>query len=179
MTWITLAFLLAFFLTFAAVMPLQNAVAPSFGNYASLIFLPHGVRIVAAWLYGWRSIVLLTPGAMLSHSYLYGNSGFSVSYMIAVFFGVFCAALSFWIFARCGWDIRLHRSRHVRWRDVILAGVGASVLNSLGTTLFFGNDMQTAAARFFGDVTGMFAAFFLLMMMFRMARRSQDWFRRA
>lgn len=37
------ACLLAFSVTFAAVMPLRNAVMPAFGSLASLLFLPHGV----------------------------------------------------------------------------------------------------------------------------------------
>lgn len=166
------AYVLAFFLTFAVVMPVQDAVLPAFGNYASLLFLPHGVRVVSAWLYGWRSLIFLAPGAVLSHSYLYGSAGFSLDYMVAVFFGVFCAALSFWFFALCGMDFRLHKSRNVNWRDVMLTGVFASILNSLGTKVFFGNDVPTASARFFGDVTGMIVSMLMLMMIFRIVRHA-------
>ena len=163
--------LLGFAVTFAAVMPLQDAVMPAFGNYASLIFLPHGVRVVAAWLYGWRSLPFLAPGAILTHSYLYGTAGFSVDYMMAVFFGVFCAALSFWFFAWFGMDFRLHKSKRVNWRDVMLAGVVASILNSIGTAVFFENDLPTASARFLGDVIGMVVSIVILMMIFRWLRR--------
>ncbi len=45
---ISAAYLFAFFVSFIAVMPLQDAFLPSFGNYASLLYLPHGVRVVAA-----------------------------------------------------------------------------------------------------------------------------------
>ena len=166
------AYLLGFALTFAAVMPLQNEVMPAFGNYASLIFLPHGVRVVAAWLYGWRSLPFLAPGAILTHSYLYGTAGFSVDYMMAVFFGVFCAALSFWFFALLGMDFRVHKSKRVNWRDVMLAGVVASVLNSFGTSVLYYNDLPTASARFVGDVTGMIVSMFILMLIFRLLRRT-------
>jgi arginine exporter protein ArgO len=165
------AYLLGFAVTFALVMPLQDAFTPSFGNYASLVFLPHGVRVVAAWLYGWRSLLFLAPGAILTHSYLYGSAGFSADYMMAVFFGVFCAALSFWFFALLGMDFRLHKSNRVNWRDIMLAGGAASVLNSVGTKLFFNNDIATASARFLGDVTGMIVSMFILMLIFRVLRR--------
>jgi hypothetical protein len=166
------AYLLAFFATFVAIMPLQDAVFPAFANYASLLFLPHGVRVISAWLYGWRSLIFLAPGAVLSHSYLYGFAGFSPDYMVAMFFGVFCAALSFWCFAYVGMDLRVHHSNRVNWRDVMLAGVVASILNSAGTKFFFGNDVSTATARFVGDVTGMFVSIFLLMLLFRVWRRA-------
>ena len=74
------AYLLAFFLTFSAVMPLQEAVMPAFSSYASIMFLPHGVRVIAAWLYGWRALVLLAPGAILANTYLLGPSGFSFDF---------------------------------------------------------------------------------------------------
>ena len=168
------AYLLGFAVTFALVMPIQDALTPGFGNYASLVFLPHGVRVVAAWLYGWRSLLFLAPGAILTHSYLYGTAGFSVDYMMAVFFGVFCAALSFWFFALLGMDFRLHKSSRVNWRDIMLAGGAASVLNSVGTKLFFNNDMATASARFLGDVTGMIVAMFSLRWIFWMLRRGRS-----
>jgi len=171
---ISFAYVAAFAATFSIIMPVQNAVVPAFGNYASLLFLPHGVRVVAAWLYGWRSLIFLAPGAVLTHSYLYGTAGFSVDYMIAVFFGVFCAALSFWFFALVGMDFRIHKARTVNWKDVMLAGVAASVLNSVGTKIFFENDMQTASARFLGDVTGMIVSMFMMMFAFRVLRRAGE-----
>ena len=166
------SYFLAFATTFAVVMPVQDAVLPAFGNYASLLFLPHGVRVIAAWMYGWRSLLFLAPGAVLTHSYLYGSAGFSLDYMVAVFFGVFCAALSFWFFALLGMDFRLYKSDRVNWRDILLAGGAASVLNSLGTTIFFDNDLPTASARFVGDVTGMVVSIVLLMLIFRVLRRA-------
>ena len=95
-----------------------------------------------------------------------------MDYMVAVFFGVFCAALSFWFFALLGMDFRLHKSDRVNWCDILLAGGAASVLNSLGTTIFFDNDLPTASARFVGDVTGMVVSMVLLMLIFRVLRRA-------
>jgi hypothetical protein len=168
---ISSSYVLAFATTFAVVMPVQDAVLPAFGNYASLLFLPHGVRVIAAWLYGWRSLLFLAPGAVLTHSYLYGSGGFSFDYMVAVFSGVVCAAIGFWFFALLGMDFRLSNRNRVNWRDVMLAGAASSIVNSVGTKIFFGNDVQTAAARFFGDVTGMVVSIFILMLIFRVMRQ--------
>jgi hypothetical protein len=54
---------------------------------------------------------------------------------------------------------------------VVLAGAASSIVNSIGTKIFFGNDVQTAAARFFGDVTGMEVSILLLMLVFRAMRQ--------
>jgi hypothetical protein len=64
-----------------------------------------------------------------------------LDYLVAVFIGVFCAAVSFWFFALLGMDFRLHKSDRVNWRDILHAGGGASVLNSMGTKIFFDNDL--------------------------------------
>lgn len=168
---ISTAYVLAFAATFAVVMPVQDSVLPEFGNYASLVFLAHGVRVIAAWMYGWRSLLFLAPGAVLTHSYLYGAGGFSFDYMVAVFSGVVCAALGFWAFARLGLDFRLSDRNRVNWRDVMLVGAAASIVNSVGTKIFFDNDLATASARLVGDVTGMVASIVILMLMFRAARR--------
>ena len=128
--------------------------------------------MIAAWMYGCRSLLFLAPGAVLTHSYLYGSAGFSLDYMVAVFFGVFCAALSFWFFALLGMDFRLDKTDRVKWRDIMLAGGAASVLNTLGTKIFLDNDIATASARFVGDVTGMVVSIFLLMLIFRVLRRA-------
>jgi hypothetical protein len=165
------SYVLAFAITFAVLMPLQNAVLPAFGNYASLLFLPHGVRVIAAWLYSWRSLLFLAPGAVLTHSYLYGSGGFSFDYMVAVFSGAVCAAFGFSFFALLGMDFRLSNPNRVNWRDVMLAGAASSIVNSVGTKIFFGNDVQTAAARFFGDLTGMVVSIFILMLIFRAMRQ--------
>ncbi len=166
------SYILAFFATFMFVMPFQNIVFPTFGNYASLLFLPHGVRVVSAWLYGWRSIALLAPGAVITHSYLYGFDGFSFDYLMAVFFGMFCAALSFWSFARMGMEFRMHNSARRNWRDVMLVGGAASILNAGGTAVFFGNDVATMSARFVGDLTGMVVSTYILMLIFRLVRQN-------
>ena len=69
-----------------------------------------------------------------------------------------------------GMDFRMEKSDRVNWRDIMLAGGAASVLNSLGTKIFFDNDIRTASARFLGDVTGMLVSIFLLMLIFRVLR---------
>jgi hypothetical protein len=167
---ITLSYITAFILTFAVFMPLQAAIVPELGSYASLIFLPHGVRVIAAWLYGWRSLVLLAPGSIITHAYLFGTAGFELDKMLAVSAGVFSAAFSFWLLSRMGLDFRLKTSRQVNWRDVMLAGTLAAVLHVIGATHYFGLTIPSIAAYLIGDVVGMVVSIFALMLIFRFLR---------
>ena len=69
-------------------------------------------------------------------------------------------------------DFGIDSYNRVNWRDVMLAGVFASVVNSLGTKVLFGHDLQTVAAWFLGDITGMVVSMFILMLIFRVLRRT-------
>lgn len=168
---VSMLYIGAFVITFKIFLPLQDFTLPQFANYASILFLPHGVRVLVAWLYGWRAIILLAPGALLTHAYLYGVSGFSGGYFFAALFGIICATFSFWILAKIGMDFRHRGGRIASWRDVLIAGSFASMLNAIGTTYFYGSDLRSASAYFFGDLSGLLIAMTLLMLVFRIQRK--------
>ena len=48
------------------VTPIQSVFLPEMTVFASLIYLPHGVRVLATWAYGWKAIPALIVGASLS-----------------------------------------------------------------------------------------------------------------
>ena len=53
-------------LTTLLVTPIQNLFAPDITVFASLIYLPHGVRVLATWLLGWKTCFPLFAGGFLS-----------------------------------------------------------------------------------------------------------------
>lgn len=168
------AYVMSFIVTFVIISPIQDVVFQGFGGFASLLFLPHGVRIIVAWLYGWRSILFLAPGALLTHFYLFGLQGLSMASLLGAFSGIFCAALSFWALAFFRLDFRLTRNRLTSWRDLLLAGSFASVLNVIGTAVFLGHDTVTAAAYFIGDIGGFLVLLVATLFVFRAVRRATD-----
>lgn len=168
---VSVAYMAAFFISLGILMPLQSATLPAFANHASILFLPHGVRVLTAWLFGWRALPLLAPSALLTHAYLYGTAGFSTGYFFAALFGVFCATASFWLLAKLGLEFRHSLSKLSSWREILLAGSFASVINVAGTWLFYGLDFPSASAYFVGDVGGMVAAMLILMLVFRIWRK--------
>lgn len=62
---ITVIYLISFGLTIYWLLPVQEMFAPEMAAFASLLFLQHGVRVLSAWLLGWKSIVLIAPVALL------------------------------------------------------------------------------------------------------------------
>lgn len=168
---VSVAYLGAFAVTFGLLMPAQRLVLLDFANYASILFLPHGVRVLTAWLYGWRALPLLAPSALLTHAYLFGTEGFSSGYFVAALFGLFCATFSFWLFAKLGMDFRQGQTRLASWREILLTGSFASIINVAGTSYFYGVEIRSASAYFIGDLGGLLVAMVVLMLCFRWMRK--------
>lgn len=170
---VSLAYLGAFAFTFAILMPAQRLVLPEFAHHASILFLPHGVRVLTAWLYGWRAMLLLAPSALLTHAYLFGTAGFSGSYFFAALFGILCATSSFWLFAKLGMDFHQEQERLIFWREILMTGSFASIINVAGTSYFYGFEIQSASAYFVGDLGGLLTCMVMLMLVFRWMRRAR------
>lgn len=154
-------------------MPAQTLLLPEFSHYASILFLPHGVRVLTAWLYGWRALLLLAPSSLLTHAYLFGTAGFSSSYFFAALFGIFCATSSFWLFAKLGMDFHQEQKKLVSWREIFLTGSFASLINVAGSAYFYGFEVKSASVYFLGDLGGLLACLGILMLVFRWVRRRQ------
>jgi len=58
---ISIAYIASYTLVVGFLSPLQHLIFPTFTTSISLLFLPHGIRILAAYYYGWKSFFLLLP----------------------------------------------------------------------------------------------------------------------
>lgn len=163
---VTLAYALAMIVTFHLLMPVQVALFPEYESYASLFYLPHTVRVLAAWWFGWLSIPLLLPAVALEVFHLYGTDA-SLTDLFAASFTAVGPALSFWLLAKFGFDARARRGRPTRWPDLVAVGAFASVVGIIGPGLIYANSFVTLAAWFLGDMTGMLLLFLPMQALFR------------
>jgi hypothetical protein len=85
--------------------------------------------------------------------------------------GIVCAALTFWALSHIGTDFRLTANKRASWRDIMLAGSIASVINTFGMGRAFDHNFATLGGYFIGDISGMFACMFALMLVFNAQRR--------
>lgn len=170
---VSAAFLVTFAISIYLLNPLQQKFAPQMTAYTSLLFLPHGVRVLSAWMLGWKSIPIITLVTLFAHWLNFGASGFSIAGIIGAMSGVICAVFSFWALAKVSMDFRITNAKVASWKDVFLAGCFASVLNTFGMGLAFQHDVQTLAGYFIGDLTGMFACMFALMLVFKVLRKNK------
>lgn len=167
---VSVTYLLAFIVTIYWLLPMQAVYTPDLAAYASLLFLPHGVRVLAAWLLGWRSVLLIAPVSLGTHWLNFGADGFSLAGVAGAMSGVVCAALAFWLLAKMGLDFRHSSGREVNWRDVIIAGSIASAVNTIGMGVVFGHNFATMSGYLIGDVSGLFACLLILMLAFKLLR---------
>lgn len=164
----------AFIVTMYGLFPLQTTYTPQITEYTSLLFLPHGVRILAAWLLGWRSIILIAPSALYTHWLIMGWAGFSVLGIIGALCGVTCAAFAFWLVGKISVRFNIKSDTNIHWSHIMLVGIAASVFNSVGMGLAFQHNAATISGYFIGDITGLLACLLILMLGFKLLRALKD-----
>lgn len=169
---ITGVYVAAFFLTFAVWQPFQNRFIADLG-IASLLFLPHGVRVIAAALYGWRAVFFLLPGALLTHLAITGVTGMSIPIIWAMFAGIIAAPLVFEIANRLGLPALITRDK-ASWSLTMALGLLAGLVNSALANLAFGHAVSSYVAYVFGDFFGQAVCFVVLLSLWRLRRRAED-----
>ena len=144
----------------------------------SLIFLPHGVRILAAFLVGARSIMPLAVGTLIGISL--GLDGSTDPSMILIP-GIFCSYLAFKIFELSGVAFKPGLSSLRQWRGLVLVSFLAALITGLGIVTILvlsGQDEGGVLPRLFvyvlGDTLGAFVLLWGLMRLGRFYRLKID-----
>lgn len=170
---VTFAYLGAFFATLEIFMPIQAAFFAEFPSRASLLFLPHGVRVLTAWLLGWRSVLVLLPGVVFVFVYMAGWGAFAPSRLAAIVIAVTMPAACFALLRLLGRDLSPAAERRPCWPCIMGVGLMISVLGALLTNYAFGSAPKDYIAYLIGDVFGLFFLMLILMLVFRSLRRYQ------
>lgn len=170
----TFLYLALLVLTFLVLMPMLDTMFGSYQNFGSLAFLPHAVRIIAAWLYRWRAVPLLLPAVAGEHMFLYAGEEWTLVQALVALASVICAPLAFDLLAAAGLDLRRGAGRKAKWPDMVLVGAAAAAINSVASALLLGNDLLTTSAWFLGDVVGLILVLLVLRGFFTLRRRAQN-----
>lgn len=152
-------------------MPLQNLFFPEYPSRASLLFLPHGVRVLAAWLLGWRAIFALLPGVFIVFALLAGWDVFLPSRLLAIGIAVTTVPAVFYICKWLGWDLFPRSDRTPCWTCIMVVGIVTSVLVSVLTNMTFGSATEEYVAFLIGDISGLFFLMLGLSYAFRLVER--------
>lgn len=176
---VVLAYILAHGLTAMLVTPLQMRFLPDVTAFASLVYLPHGVRVLSTWLMGKVAFVPLCVGAFLSEV-LFTPAELRVAMepviLLSIAVGAASAMLAFEAVALAGHRIYARQQAVIHWKWLLLAGTVASIINSVGQSLVFSGavlpDHSYAVLTVYavGDLIGLIVTTFALMFIFRWLR---------
>jgi hypothetical protein len=173
MLFITAIYSALVFVTNEFVVPLQRQFFPLITSFGIVLFLPHGVRVLSAWLYGWRSIIYLLPGSIAGVAMVYGASGFEIPLIWIVPLVCVCGyagiAITRSIYRSAATSI-ISKSE-LNWMQIILASALASLINTAGHSLILGVTGIEAFAFLVGDTLGTVVLLLVLMLAFRWWRQ--------
>jgi len=165
----------AFGLVVFVLNPLQSLVLPEVTNFASLVFVPHGLRVMATVVMGARAIPGLFLGALYSTHFIWGMERLALSAVIALISstvawltleGLRATGINAYYLCR--------KSGLPPFRHVLLAGILCSAANSLllGTVLEMTVNIErvayTMAAIAIGDAAGLLACWWLARRLLRL-----------
>ena len=173
------AYVLCHGLTALVVTPVQSIVLPEITVFASLVYLPHGVRVLATWILGWKAVPALVAGVSIS-AWIWSPSEdlnfLEPALAGGILVGSASAFVAFEIARLVGINVYLGGSRRLKWKGLIAVGALSSVVNSLGQTLVYSGiiDLEKVigvwAVYAIGDLVGLIACMVVLMFVFRWSR---------
>ena len=176
---VVLAYVLCHGLTAMVVTPIQSVFLPEMTVFASLIYLPHGVRVLATWAYGWKAIPALILGVSLSALIFSPSEDINFlepALLEGILVGSASAYIAFELMRLAGFDFYFGRSRKLQWKGMIAVGALSSVINSFGQTLVYSGliDLEKVigvwAIYATGDLIGLIVCMVVLMLVFRWNR---------
>lgn len=152
-------FVWSYFMSVEVVSPLQQALFPT--TFMSFLFLPNGVRVLAAWLYGWRSALFLSPGALLCNLHFAGPRAFDADILLGTAASLLAAPFAFVLARRMGGAAQLAVGK-TRVPALLAVGSMASVFDVLALSLAYGLDPLDIVATLIGDIGGLAASLLIL-----------------
>lgn len=166
---VIISYLIAFWLTFNLVEPLQKHFLPADAHNGSLVFLPHGVRVIAIILFGLNAL----PGIFFSHLIsgllfldLYSSS-LSLVFTLSLFSTIALYLGSLLVFDKKQlYGIKIN---NINLKNILAVSIIASAFNSLFNIMvyYFFNVIKTFNINdniifFVGDIFGALLLFYML-----------------
>lgn len=174
-----LAYTLAHGLTALLVTPLQSRLLPEVTAFASLVYLPHGVRVLSTWLFGRIAFFPLYLGAFLSEilfTPVEVSTATTPTILLSIGVGASSSLVALEIMKLFGRNLYAGQTFQIHWKWLLIVGILASVINSVGQSIIFSGHFLSArlpdvlAIYAIGDLVGLVLTTLALMLIFRWIR---------
>ena len=160
------------------ILPIETSLMSHNTALVSVLYLPHSVRVLAAWMIGPRAIFALVPASLMVHFIMQIDNGplLPADFTIAIV-GALCAPVAFELMRTLRINIYPSGSGVISWRTLVFAGFLSSILNSFFSTFFLEDkfpieDTFNVLTRFIiGDVMGLVVVLFLFLGFLKASRR--------
>lgn len=141
------------------------------------VFLPHGVVVLFAWIYGWAAMPLLFPAALLSAYVLAGPVVLGPVILFVLAVKLVAVSLAFDLFRLAGMDAR-GPGAAANWKMLVAVGLLGSILGNVPrvtvgpccTQMDLWGRLGTYLDTVAGDMAGLVIVLVALMLFFRVQR---------
>lgn len=175
---VTIAYVATYSMTNGFFTPIQKILAPNLPSNISLMFIPHGVRILTFYFFGLWGYLYLAPVAWLMWALDVYGQGLSGMMVVGLFLSLSSCHIGVEIGKRAFSSATDTDAFEFNWKQLLGAGAIGSVLNSLSLTWLYNSVFEpiTFAGYLFGDVAGQFFLMLILIVFFKLARACNDIF---
>ena len=160
------------------IMPIETMLLERNVALVSLLYLPHAVRVLGAWMVGPKSILALIPASIIVYFVTRPDTGPSTQADIIIpMIGALCAPVAFELMRVFRIDVYPKSTGVISWRTLVFAGLFSSIINSFFSTLFLEGrfpieDTFDVLTRFIiGDVMGLVLVLLILVGLLKTSRR--------
>jgi len=164
---------------YLVIMPIEAMMIKHNVALVSLLYLPHAVRVLGAWMVGPKSILALIPASICGYFITMRpeTGAFATADFIIPMIGALCAPVAFELMRFVRIDVYPKSTGVISWRTLVFAGFLSSIINSFFSTLFLEGrfpieDTFDVLTRFvIGDVMGLVIILLLLVGLLKAFRR--------
>ena len=160
------------------IMPIETMLVERNVALVSLLYLPHAVRVLGAWMVGPKSILALIPASIIVYFVTRPDTGPPTQADIIIpMIGALCAPVAFELMRVFRIDVYPKSTGVISWRTLVFAGLFSSIINSFFSTLFLEGrfpieDTFDVLTRFIiGDVMGLVLVLLILVGLLKTSRR--------
>ena len=166
----------AFIIQMTLILPFEVAAAGHIGSLASVLFLPHAVRVLSVWLLGPKAFFALFP-ASLFISFLFYRHEYDPGTLFSITLcGSASAVIAFEFLRLMNLDVYPKNVARINWRSLVFAGCLASFFNSVGGTYLKREGLsapeifELLSRYLIGDIGGLLFCLIVLMLILRYIR---------
>ena len=170
---VSVAYLASYTMTSGFILPMQKLAFPDHVDLFCLLFLPHGMRMLSVYYFGFSGLLYLIPPSYVMWFFETRVNGLDLHVLGSLVSAGGCYLGLVLINAVLKFGSQ--RPLLKEWQILLLAGLAGSALNALGQAILNSgfSAWYLVAGYMIGDVFGQFALMLGLMVVFRFIGKQQ------